>query len=203
MATEQESEREPVVLEAWRARLCARGLRDAYDRMRRAMLGGELDLKQALAIAQSMDAAVDMLRETTKRLAPGSDLRRAAEETMAAFVEWRVASPRTDVSRRAAARFGARVIALEEAAKRASHGETASGAPDAPSSEPIEADETPIDARELERASRERIAMREKDVAAESAPPAKREPEPRRGPRERPSAPASSSRRRGRSRDRA
>ena len=67
--------------------------------MRRAMLGGQLELKQALAIASSMDAAIEMLRETTKRLAPGSELRRAAEETMAAFVEWRVASPRTADSR--------------------------------------------------------------------------------------------------------
>ncbi|UJR81390.1 Hypothetical protein I5071_34470 [Sandaracinus amylolyticus] len=189
-----------MVLEAWRARLCARGLRDAYDRMRRAMMGGNLDFKQALAIAQSMDAAVDMLRETTKRLAPGTPLRRAAEETMAAFVEWRVASPRSDASRRAAARFGARVIALEDAAKSASHRETASAEPDAAAPE-TGAEETPIDARELERVSRELQEMREQEAAA-SAPPAK--PEPRRGSRERSNGSGgSSSRRRGRSRDRA
>ena len=118
--TQQEAERELVVLEAWRARLCARGLRDAYDRMRRAMLGGQLELSQALQIAGAMDAAMDMLRTTTKRLAPGTEVRAAAEDVLSAFVEWRVASPRTDASRRASARFGARVLALEEAATRAS-----------------------------------------------------------------------------------
>lgn len=109
---------ELVVLLAWRARLCARGLRQAQERMRSAIAGRGLDFREALSIAQAMDAAIAMLRRTAERLEPGSELRALADEVHAAFVRWRSAEPRTDRSRSAAAQFNTLVRALETLAER-------------------------------------------------------------------------------------
>lgn len=107
---------EIVVLEAWRARLCARGLRDAHERMRQGIAAGGIDMREAMSIAQTMDAAIDMLRRTASRLEEGSDVRRFAEDVLGAFARWRIAEPRSEESRLAALRFGTLVVELERAA---------------------------------------------------------------------------------------
>lgn len=109
-----------VVLEAWRARLCARGLREAHERMRRGIAAGGIDMHEAMSIAQTMDSAIDMLRRTAPRLEEGSEIRRLADEVLYAFSRWRAAEPRSDESRASALRFGALVQQLERTAARES-----------------------------------------------------------------------------------
>lgn len=116
MIAEESSENELVVLLAWRTRLCARGLRESQERMRRAIAGHGLDFREAMSIAQSMDAAIAMLRRTASSLDRGS-LRSLAEEVLAEFVRWRAAEPRTEASTNAAARFGTLVRELETLAE--------------------------------------------------------------------------------------
>jgi hypothetical protein len=86
--------------------------------MRTAIAGHGLDFREALSIAQAMDAAIAMLQRTAERLEPGSELRALADEVQAAFVRWRGAEPRTDGSRSAAMRFGTLVRELEALAQR-------------------------------------------------------------------------------------
>lgn len=109
---------ELVVLQAWRTRLCARGLRESQERMRRAIAGGGLDVHEAMAIAESMESAIAMLRRTAARLEEGTELRDVADAALAAFDRWRAAAPRTERSRTAALRFGAIVRDLEQLAER-------------------------------------------------------------------------------------
>jgi hypothetical protein len=111
-----------VVLEAWRARLCARGLREAHERMRRGIAAGGIDMREAMSIAHTMDAAIDMLRRTAPRLEAGTELRRLAEDVLAGFLRWRAAEPRSEDSREAAFRFGTLVHELERVASRDSFG---------------------------------------------------------------------------------
>ncbi len=107
------------MLEIWRARLCARGLREAHERMRRGIAAGGLDMREAMNIAQSMDSAVDMLRRTASRLEEGTVVRTLAEEVLSTFARWRLAEPRSEESRHAAVRFGTLVDELEDVAATA------------------------------------------------------------------------------------
>lgn len=125
MSVEQSSRSELVVLHAWRARLCARGLRESQERMIRAIAGNGLNFREALSIAHSMDAAIAMLRRTTTCLDEGSELRALADEVLAAFVRWRAAEPRTETSANAATRFGTLVRQLETLAAAESTPESA------------------------------------------------------------------------------
>jgi len=118
VTTHEEHVSAVVVLEAWRARLCARGLREAHERMRRGIAAGGIDMREAMTIAQTMDSAIDMLRRTAARLEEGSELRRLAEDVLVAFTRWRAAEPRSDDSRVSALRFGTLVHELEKVASR-------------------------------------------------------------------------------------
>lgn len=111
---------EPVILHAWRVRLCARGLREALDRIQRAAAGGGLTFRQALAIARSMDSAIATLERTASNLDARSELRTLSDAALAAFASWRVAPPRSAESTNAGLDLGAKVHALEALATKAS-----------------------------------------------------------------------------------
>ncbi|MDQ3031747.1 MAG: hypothetical protein M3Y87_04965, partial [Myxococcota bacterium] len=153
--TAQASQSELVVLHAWRARLCARGLREAQERMHRAIAGHGLDFEEALAIAQAMDAAIAMLRDTTPCLEQSSELRARADEVLAGFAQWRAAEPKTEQSQIAAARFGTLVRELERVAERdttpGQRSRAAAPEVEAPLDIPIEV-EPPIEASEASEA---------------------------------------------------
>jgi hypothetical protein len=100
-------------IESWRVRLCARGLRQAIDRMTGAIAAGGLDVEEAVAIAETFDRATEELRRTAARLDAASPLRRAGVSVLAAFDAWRGAEAGTEESRAAAERFAELVRDLE------------------------------------------------------------------------------------------